>query len=139
MSAHHENIRDLLHHVGLKSTPLREKLVEVLKKSKKPLSAEEITKKIRGVSFDQASLFRSLKKLTEAGLISQVNLGEGFARYEAACEAHDHHHHVRCTSCQAITVLPFCIPPRFEAWLKKAGYTAIQHRLDFLALCPRCS
>lgn len=139
MHAHHNNIREILHQKGLKSTPLREKLILLLKKSRGPLSVEEIGKKLKGIDYDQASLFRTLKKLTSTGVLSQVNLGEGFARYEFTCLTHDHHHHVMCTTCKKIMVLPFCIPPKFENWLKEKGYTNIGHRLDFSATCPDCN
>ncbi len=138
MHTHHNNIRDILHEKGLKATPLREKIIEVLKKNHRPMSAEEISKKLKGLEFDQASLFRSLKKLSEVEVLTMINLDEGFARYEYKCLTHHHHHHVMCTKCKKITVLPFCIPPEFESWLKKRGYTNIGHRLDFHALCPEC-
>lgn len=139
MHTHHDNIRDILHQKGLKSTPLREKLIQVLKKTHGPMSVEEIGKKLKGIDYDQASLFRTLKKLSESGVLSQINLGEGFTRYEYTCLTHDHHHHVMCTDCRKIMVLPFCIPPEFENWLKKKGFTNIGHRLDFSATCPDCS
>lgn len=139
MHTHHDNLRDILHQKGLKATPLREKLIGVLKSHHGPMSVEEIKRKLKGLEYDQASLFRSLKKLSEAGIVSQVNLGEGFSRYEFACLTHDHHHHVQCTACKEITVLPFCIPPKFEAWLKKKGYRNIHHRLDFHATCANCT
>jgi Fur family transcriptional regulator, ferric uptake regulator len=138
MHTHHDNVRDILHQKGLKSTPLREKLIHVLKEGHAPMSVDEIGKKLKSFEFDQASLFRTLKKLAEAGVLSQVNLGEGFVRYEYACLTHDHHHHVMCTECKKITVLPFCIPPEIEVWLKKKGYTNIGHRLDFHAVCAEC-
>ncbi len=139
MHTHHGNVRDILHQKGLKATPLREKLIQVLKKGQGPMSVEEIGKKLKGIDFDQASLFRSLKKLSEAGVLSVVNLGEGFLRYEFVCLTHDHHHHVMCDSCKKITILPFCVPPEFEAWLKRQGYTNITHRLDFHAICADCN
>lgn len=139
MHTHHDNIRDILHQKGLKSTPLREKLILVLKKHHGPMSVEEIGKKMKGIAYDQASLFRTLKKLSASGVLSQINLGEGFTRYEYACLTHDHHHHVMCTVCKKIMVLPFCIPPKFETWLKKKGFSEIQHRLDFQATCPDCN
>lgn len=139
MHTHHDNIREILHEKGLKATPLREKLIEVMKAHHGPMSVEEIKKKLKGIEFDQASLFRSLKKMTEAGIVSQVNLGEGFSRYEYTCLTHDHHHHVMCRLCKDIMVLPFCIPKEFEAWLKKKGFKDIGHRLDFTATCARCS
>lgn len=136
---HHEDVHEILHKKGLKVTPLREALMKVLMKQKSPLSVEEITVKLKGTDFDQATLFRSLKKFADAEIISQIDLGEGFLRFEYSCTEHGHHHHVMCSGCKKITILPFCIPKKFEEFLEKAGYTNITHRMDFTGLCASCS
>jgi Fur family ferric uptake transcriptional regulator len=131
--------KSLLHSRQLKSTPLREAILNILHKNEKPLSAEEISFRMKHLEFDQASLFRSLKAMTEKEVINQVDLGEGFYRYEAHCEHHSHHHHIMCNSCKKITVLPFCISPKIVAYLKKAGYSELSHRMDFFGICKACS
>lgn len=131
--------RSLLHSKDLKATPLREAILNAVYKSGKPMSADEITRKLTKVEFDQASLFRSLKALAEKGLLSQVDLGEGFIRYEAHCQEHSHHHHIMCQSCKKITVLPFCIPQEIVDYLKKAGYSNLSHRMDFFGTCKSCT
>jgi Fur family ferric uptake transcriptional regulator len=137
--SHPGSPREVLHEKGLKVTALREAMVGILQKAEKPLSVEELSAKLKKVSFDQASLFRSLKKFTEAGLVAQVDLGEGFQRYEWTCLFHQHHHHVICSGCKRIMVLPFCVPRQYEEYLRKAGYTQVTHRMDFFGLCPECS
>lgn len=137
--AHELDTRSLLHSKELKATPLREAILMAIYKSEKPLSAEEISRKLSKVEFDQASLFRSLKALSEKELLSQVDLGEGFIRYEAHCQEHSHHHHIMCHSCKKITILPFCIPQEIVNYLKKAGYSNLSHRMDFFGTCKSCT
>jgi Fur family ferric uptake transcriptional regulator len=129
----------LLHKHGLKVTPLRLAIIEVLGKHHSPLTAEEISSKLTDVEFDRATLFRSLKTFSETELIRGVDLGEGFMRYEIVCKKHDHHHHVMCTSCKKIETIPFCVPPQISNHLLKVGYTNLSHRMDFFGLCNKCS
>ena len=93
-STTHDKITARLHEKGLKSTPLRSSLMRIFQDHHSPLSVEEMEKKLRDVDYDPASLFRCLKKFSEAELIRVVDLGEGFLRYESICHVHSHHHHV---------------------------------------------
>ncbi len=132
-------ITEQLHAKGLKSTPLRSSLMKIFQDHHSPLSAEELESKLKGLDYDPASLFRCLKKFTEAQLIRVVDLGEGFHRFESICHVHSHHHHVMCNSCKKIETIPFCIPKEIETHLKKTGYSHLTHRMDFFGLCGSCS
>ena len=85
---------DILRSNGLKNTPLRVALLDFLAQQETPLTAEEIGRSLKKVEFDRASLFRTLKTFTEAGILNMIDLGEGFHRYERNCELHHHHHHI---------------------------------------------
>lgn len=139
MKDKHSHFHDALHACGLKITPLRVALLEIFEHEHSPLSFEDIEKRLRSLAHDPASLFRSLKTFSQANLIKVVDLGEGFLRYEGICEEHTHHHHVQCSNCKKIEVLPFCIPKEIEQYLSKSGYTHLTHRLDFSGLCKACS
>jgi Fur family transcriptional regulator, ferric uptake regulator len=129
----------MIHRKGLKSTPLRLAILELLSKTNGPITNEEIAKNLKQLNFDRATLFRSLKTFTDLDLIRAVDLGEGFLRYESNCQNHHHHHHIICTSCKEIAVVPFCIPEKFKNFLIKKGYKNISHRMDFSGICKRCS
>lgn len=135
---HNQNFETTLREKGLKSTPLRLAILEVLNQAEAPLTAEETAKRLKRIDFDRASLFRSLKTFSESGLINSVDLGEGFQRYEMNCKLHHHHHHIICTSCKEIEVVPFCIPDEFKNYLSRKGYKEVTHRMDFSGLCKRC-
>lgn len=134
-----QHFHDELHAHGLKVTPLRQGILSIFEDHTHPLSAQEIASRLKDIDFDQASLFRCLKKLTETGLLNVVDLGEGFSRYEGHCHSHSHHHHVICRNCKSISILPFCIPKEIETFLKKNGFTEVEHRMDFSGICRKCS
>lgn len=136
---HHEDLTEVLHQQGLKVTPLRLAMLKVFSETHTPLSAEELTKKLKKVEFDPATLFRCLKKFEEGNIIKAVDLGEGFIRYERVCVEHGHHHHIQCTSCKKIEIVPFCIPKDFENHFLKIGYKNLTHRMDFFGICGACS
>jgi Fe2+ or Zn2+ uptake regulation protein len=136
--SHHQDIDVTLREKNLKSTPLRLAILHHLTGSHGPLTAEEISLGIKKLSFDRATLFRTLKTFSEAGIIHAVDLGEGFLRYERNCDIHHHHHHIQCTDCKKIETVPFCIPEQFKKQLSSMGYKHISHRMDFSGICREC-
>ncbi|MFZ4714346.1 MAG: Fur family transcriptional regulator [Bacteriovoracaceae bacterium] len=135
---HKHDSEHLLKHHGLKLTPLRKSLLSILQNAQKPLSAEEIARKLKNVDYDRATLFRNLKTFVENHLCDAIDLGEGFQRFEIHQEAH-HSHHIQCTNCKRIEEVHFCVPKEIEEALKKQGYSNISHRMDFFGICKKCS
>jgi Fur family ferric uptake transcriptional regulator len=136
--SHNHDPEELLRSKKLKSTPLRLAVLKFLEKQDGPLTAEEIGQGLKQVEFDRASLFRTLKTFSETGILSMIDLGEGFHRYERNCELHHHHHHIICTECKRIEIVPFCIPDEFKNFLYTKGYRDISHRMDFSGICRQC-
>lgn len=137
--AHEHDSELVLRSTGLKVTPLRLAILKVLEHEHAPISAEDLADRLKKVSFDRATLFRTLKTFTEAGILNQIDLGEGFHRFERNCEKHHHHHHIICNSCKEVETLPFCVPDEFLKYLKGRGYKELSHRMDFSGLCKKCA
>lgn len=137
--SHDHDFEFVLRSADLKVTPLRVAILEVMDHAHAPLSAEEIAEKLNKLSFDRATLFRTLKTFSETKILTPVDLGEGFTRYERNCDVHHHHHHIICTSCKEVQTLPFCVPDEFLKYLRGKGYKELTHRLDFSGLCKKCA
>ena len=80
-----ESLHARLRGAGMKLTPQREQLLDVLLHHPKPISADEIFKKIKKSGTDLVTIYRCLKKFEEGGLVSRSEFGDGVA----GAERHD--------------------------------------------------
>lgn len=126
--------KDIFRKIGLKATIPRLRVYEVLKNTKQPLGAEQIFKKMK-VNADRSSVYRTLNSLVSHGILTEVNLNEGFIRYELK-ELRKHHHHIKCVKCGKIECIDICIQEKVE---KLTKYKISNHSIEFSGTCPECS
>lgn len=130
--------KQLLQDSGLKSTEARIALLNLFDREKNPLDVFSIVESLRssGVEMDQATVYRVLDVLTQKGLISKLEFGEGKYRYEMQKEDH---HHLICSSCGKIEDIEDRKMEEFEAEIKKKkGFLVKSHSLEFFGVCKRC-
>lgn len=120
---------------GLSATLTKKRLLSLFSMSKKPLSYIDVSNKIKDVN--ESTIFRNLKQLTEAGILSEIELGEGFKRYELKPSNH-HHHHIKCVKCGKIDSIDKCNLKVFEKQLLSLGYSNITHQIKFSGTCQNC-
>lgn len=122
----------------LRQTKALQIVEEVIKSSPTPLSSADI---LVGVSekdktIDRATVFRIIKRLTDANKLMVVNFGEGKMRYEWKGE---HHHHLVCTKCGSITAIHVCDAESMAInQARKAGFQIHSHSLEYFGLCKKC-
>lgn len=134
-------VQELLTEHKISRTKIKTQILLILSRSKEPLPATAIYQKIGPKNCDISSIWRGLKQFHEKGLVSEVNLGEDFFRYELKNpneDRHHHHHHVRCRSCGEIKYLDRCDLEEFEKMIGKLGFKKLEHSLEFTGLCSRC-
>jgi Fur family transcriptional regulator, ferric uptake regulator len=103
------------------------------------LSAEEIVDLVRerlpGVN--TSTVYRTLDRLAEDGIVLRTDLGSGRAYYEPAREYA--HHHVVCERCGAVAHLHGealgSLASRIEA---ETGYALGAREISFFGVCPGC-
>ena len=81
----------------MKLTPKRGKVLDVLKKQKRMLTAQEI--KAYTPNIDLTTIYRSLELFQKDGLVREVILPTKESAYEYVSDVHDH---VVCNSCKQI-------------------------------------
>jgi Fur family ferric uptake transcriptional regulator len=115
--------------------------IRILSNSTRPLSASEVHKKLKKNACDISTVFRTLKQFQEKGIITTVNLGEDFLRYEFVNQAkpEHHHHHILCKNCGNIQHIDVCDLKIFEKMISKLGFKEVEHFLEFKGICPECS
>lgn len=125
---------------GLNKTKGKIRILQIISGSETPVSVQEINAKMKE-SCDVSTIFRTITQLKEKNIIREVNLEEGFLRYEMAHHGHDHHHHhhVRCRICGDIRNIEKCDLALFEKAIAKLGFKDMEHRLEFTGVCSACS
>ena len=105
----HSHAKDAepLRQAGLKSTPGRRAVLEVLARTASPLSPEQIQTKVGSEVCDRATVYRILESLGEAGLVQRVILA-GKTLYLPEESSH-HHHHIVCRKCRSTVCLDECL------------------------------
>ena len=135
-----ERIRDS----GLKLTPSRLKVLELLDRKRCLMSVDEVVQTLSKTSrkkVDWTTIYRTLLSFSEAGLVNSTLLDDGVMRYEFRCDAPGnphHHHHVFCKACARIAPIEACEIRAIENLVARMGYTELSHRLEFSGICPDC-
>jgi Fe2+ or Zn2+ uptake regulation protein len=120
---------------GLKLTPQRTAVLEVLRNARAPLSVEALAKKAPRPHL--VTLYRTLAMLERAGVVRKVGFNDERARFELAF---DHHHHLVCTSCEVtedVDIKDRELERRALARSKQFR-TIERHTLEFFGICNRC-
>ena len=125
---------------GLRSTDQRRLIVETFFQSPNHVSIEELLAQVRAQdpSVGYATVYRTLKLLTECGVAYERRFGDGLTRYELADDA-SHHDHLICIECGAITEFE---EPRIEgcrrAVAESHGFELRSHKHELYGVCGDC-
>lgn len=131
--------RNMLRKSGSKATPSRLAILDVFKRTRNPLSAQEIMGALPQGT-DQATVYRTLKLLKEKGLIKQIDLRHNHAHYELADVAE--HHHLICLRCGRIEKVEHCGVEEIQSMVLRDSkhFSEIrQHALEFYGICKTCA
>lgn len=131
---------DFIRKSGLKSTPQRNLIVRVFFKIDQHLTTEELYNKVclEDDAIGQATVYRTLKLLCEAGLAREVHFGDGSARYEPVKDD-SHHDHLICDVCgKNIEVLDEAIEKLQEKLAAAHGFKLTSHRMYLFGVCGEC-
>jgi Fur family ferric uptake transcriptional regulator len=104
-----DTLRAEIRNRGLRATSSRIAVLRVLRKSSRPQSHAEVFDKLSDHAWDQATIYRNLTDLTEAGLLTRASFGDRIWRFKIADEPnHDPfaHPHFICVACGDVTCLP---------------------------------
>lgn len=104
-----EKVRQRLRAAGLRCTEARLRVMQHLIEVSQPLTHAEVADALRLAGFDQATIYRNLIELTEAGLVSRMELGDHVWRFELQRPGNAHqgeHPHFVCVDCGEVKCLP---------------------------------
>jgi Fur family transcriptional regulator, ferric uptake regulator len=125
---------------GIKHTPRRQKVLDVLSDTEYLLSVDEIyqilVKDDPNISI--STVYRTLETFRQAGFVETNQLpGESVLYYEIRHD--DHAHHLICSRCHKVVHLDECPLDDYEETVAKSHAFVIQHhQLDLYGLCQSC-
>lgn len=125
---------------GLRSTRQREIILDIFLSTHEHISVEELYLKIKSShpGIGHATVYRTLKLFTEAGLAHEIHLHDGQTRYEHVLRG-EHHDHLICTRCN--TIIEFenaAIEKLQEEVASRHGFTIQSHKLELYGYCSNC-
>ena len=132
-------LRIALEQRGLRNTRQREVLTEIFFAAKGHLSLEELLglAKQRDGGIGYATVYRTLKLLTELGLAHERQFSDGHLRYEAADDLH--HDHLICTRCGLIVEFEEDEIERLQEEVAlRHGFRLASHRMELYGVCRNC-
>ncbi len=129
---------DLLKSCGLRLTPSRKAVLDVLRNHSEPMTAEKIhTLACQSSRMGLSTTYRVLAQLTEHGLVLKNDGLDGFCYYQL--HTHTHRHTLHCSVCGAVVFMDECPLETLESQLaSQTGYIITSHSLSFTGICPAC-
>ena len=133
--------RNYLSEKSIRRSAQREKILEIFLGTNNHISVadlyDRVKRKYPGIG--QATVYRSMKLLCDAGIAEEIDLGDGMKRFEHKL-GHDHHDHLYCVSCgKIIEVLDPGLEALQEKMCRKSGFEPIGHTLRIFGYCDACS
>jgi Fur family transcriptional regulator, ferric uptake regulator len=116
--------------LGYKATPQRLAVLRALA-AEQHQNLGEIRARCPEVGL--VTIYRTLDLLSEIGVVRRLELGDG-PRYELA---EDHHHHLICESCGAVSEFERC--PLDLRRLRGVDFDVSSHTLEIFGRCAKCS
>lgn len=135
-----DTIKALIKSHGLRVTSPRVAVLNAISQRPHPLSHSQLLELLDTNTFDDATVYRNLVRLTEVGILQIVSRAGGMARYELS-PSHEHSHpqhpHFVCDKCERVLCLPDDIvtPQTSNQSWKNALSTA---RIQLSGNCPDC-
>jgi Fur family ferric uptake transcriptional regulator len=134
---------------GYRMTIPREAILDVLCKTAKHLSAEDVYLAVHKIypNVGLTTVYRTLDLLVQMGFVFKFDFGDGRARYELAegPKGITHHHHLVCTDCGWVVDYTDFIDEEVEllnqtekGLSKKYNFKITNHLIQFYGLCENC-
>ncbi len=130
---------ELLARHGLRSTRQRVAVLEALAAEPNDATAQEIHARLRerGKRVGLATVYRTLARLADSGVVDALSHHPGEACYRLCGEGH--HHHLVCDACHRVVELGDC---DLDAWLAKLGaehgFAVSGHTVEVTGTCSQC-
>ncbi len=135
-----ERFESYLHAKHQKMTMPRKIILEAFLNTEGHLTTEAILREAKKIDpgIGQATVFRTIRLIEDAGLAREALQAEGARTFEHLAE-HQHHDHLRCVECgRVIEFLNPAIEREQRKIFAQYGFEPRGHTMELLGLCPEC-
>lgn len=125
---------------SLKSTRQRDLIVQLFFDMTDHVSVEELYEQAKGKdpNIGFATVYRTMKMLTQSGLAHERNFGDGRARFENTYEG-EHHDHMICMECGEITEFDNEDLNSIKHEIaQRKGFKLHHHKMELYGICRKC-
>jgi Fe2+ or Zn2+ uptake regulation protein len=133
-----EAIIQLFNQKGLKITPQRRLIFELLAEDKSHPTAEELYQLVisRMPDVSQTTVYNTLHELVALGELAPLeNLSEAGARFDTNA---NHHHHLFCMHCHTLVDIERDFPDVKLSLEEAKGYQIVKNQITFYGVCQEC-
>jgi len=137
----HQIFEAYLEKLGLRQTRQRKIILDAVMASPRHVDAETIAKEAKNMdsSIGLATVYRTLKMMTDSKILIERHFNEQRACFEFADED-VHHDHLICNQCgEIIEFLDEEIEKKQEEITKKLGFVLTSHKMELFADCMQKS
>lgn len=134
-----DEVLETLRAEGKRITPQRSLLLDVIRRSKGHLGADQIyhLARERDPRISLSTVYRNLNLLKELGLISRLHLDEEHHHYELKDAAN--HYHLICSSCGRVIEFDSSLVEQLVADVSaEKDFVVERVRIDLTGLCVEC-
>jgi Fur family ferric uptake transcriptional regulator len=127
---------------GLKATQQRDAIVDQFLKSSGHMSIDDLLSRVRkrNPRVGYATVYRTMKLLTDCGLAAARQFGDGQTRFEVMGD-HAHHDHLICVQCGLILEFENDTIEQLQDEMasRLGGFKLVRHKLELYGLCPKAA
>jgi len=139
MDKHIHSYDEEIRQKGYRLTPQRMMVLEAIEHAEDHISAEEIHAQIieKYPNVNISTVYRSLELLTELGLVTSTNMGDGTQRFHIRRKSQ--HHHLVCNFCGRVyDINEANLSNLKNSLLANYGFAAELRHIAFFGKCTRC-
>jgi Fe2+ or Zn2+ uptake regulation protein len=127
-----------LRKAGLKITPQRRLILELLANDDSHPTAEQVYQRVLSVMPDvsRTTVYNTFRELSDLGELAPIHsFSEGGHRYDTNNETH---HHLYCTQCHTLIDIDHDFEGLDLTPEETSGYQILSRQVTFYGICPDC-
>ena len=131
--------RQVLNKAGMRATNQRALIMEIIRRGKGHLDADEIYRRAREkeTRLSLSTVYRTLQMFKKAGLVEELHFNEDHHHYEV--KPATEHHHLLCLGCGRVIEFSYPLSRYIKRNVPEAkGFDIADTEIRMTGYCPKC-